>query len=139
MNHDKELTREELHQLVWSKPTRIAAKEFGLCDTGLAKVCRKLGVKKPPRGFWAKVASSLRVNKPPIGAYQMDALRKQSFEARRLFLFSPAGGTNLLKPMRHTYYSVYRAIAYCAIRERSIDNQVCPKRKKSPQTFLGYR
>jgi len=33
MNQDREITREELHQLVWSKPTR-AAKEFGLSDAG---------------------------------------------------------------------------------------------------------
>jgi hypothetical protein len=49
MDQDREITREELHQLGWSKPTRTAAKEFGLSDVGLAKICRKLGVKKPPR------------------------------------------------------------------------------------------
>jgi hypothetical protein len=32
MDQDREITREELHQLVWSKPTRVAAKEFGLSD-----------------------------------------------------------------------------------------------------------
>jgi hypothetical protein len=32
MNQDREITREELHQLVWSKPTITAAKEFGLSD-----------------------------------------------------------------------------------------------------------
>ena|ERR1700748_1603942 len=32
MDQDKEITREELHQLVWSKPTRIAAKEFDLSE-----------------------------------------------------------------------------------------------------------
>jgi hypothetical protein len=32
MDQDREITREELHHLVWSKPTRIAAKEFGLSN-----------------------------------------------------------------------------------------------------------
>jgi hypothetical protein len=68
MDQDREIIREELHQLVWSKPTRIAAKEFDLSDVGLAKICRKLGVKKPPRGYWAKVASGLRVTKPRLAA-----------------------------------------------------------------------
>ena len=68
MDQDREITREELHQLVWSKLTRIAAKEFGLSDVALAKICRKLGVKKPPRGFWAKVVSGMHIKKPPLGA-----------------------------------------------------------------------
>jgi hypothetical protein len=68
MDQDKEITREELHQLVWSKPTRTLAKEFGISDVGLAKICRKLGVKKPPRGYWAKVASGVRLRKSPLGA-----------------------------------------------------------------------
>jgi hypothetical protein len=37
-------------------------------SVGLAKICRKLGVKKPPRGFWAKVANGTRMKKPPLGA-----------------------------------------------------------------------
>jgi hypothetical protein len=51
MEQDREITREEVYQLVWSKPTRTVAKEFGLSDVGLAKICRKPGVKKPTRGF----------------------------------------------------------------------------------------
>ena len=34
MEQDREISREELRQLVWSKPTRIAAKEFGLSNVG---------------------------------------------------------------------------------------------------------
>src|ERR1700756_1497515 len=68
MQQDREISREELHQLVWSKPTKIAVKEFDLSDVGLAKICRKLGVEKPPRGYWAKVASGVRVTKPRLGA-----------------------------------------------------------------------
>jgi hypothetical protein len=36
MNHDREITLEELHELVRSKATRTAAKEFGLSDIGQA-------------------------------------------------------------------------------------------------------
>ena len=68
MDQHKEITREELHHLVWSKPIRVVAKEFGLSDVSLAKICRKLGVRNPPRGFWAKVPSGMRIKKPPLGA-----------------------------------------------------------------------
>jgi hypothetical protein len=73
MDRDTEIAREELHQLVWSKPTRIAAKEFGLSDVGLAKICRKLGIEKPPLWLWAKVASGVRATKLQLGPLQMDA------------------------------------------------------------------
>jgi hypothetical protein len=48
--------------------TSTVAKEFALSDVGLAKICRKLGVRKPPRGYWAKAASGMRVSKPRLGA-----------------------------------------------------------------------
>jgi hypothetical protein len=82
MDQDREITREELHQLVWSKPTRIAAKEFGISDVGLAKICRKLGVKKPPRGYWAKAASGLRVTKPQLGALPDGCVSKTVIRAK---------------------------------------------------------
>ena len=68
MDQDREITREELHRLIWSKPTTAAAKELGLSDVGLAKICRKLAVPKFPRGFWAKVANGKRVKVFPLGA-----------------------------------------------------------------------
>ena len=47
--------KEELLKLVWSKPTKVLAKEFGISDVAISKKCKKLRIKKPPRGFWAKV------------------------------------------------------------------------------------
>jgi len=32
MDQNKEITREELHQMVWWKRTPMVEKEFGLCD-----------------------------------------------------------------------------------------------------------
>jgi len=28
------------------------AKKFGVSDAAIAKQCKKLGIKKPPRGYW---------------------------------------------------------------------------------------
>ncbi len=50
-----ELTAGELHKLVWSKPTVEVAKEFGVSDVAISKLCKKLDVKKPERGFWRLV------------------------------------------------------------------------------------
>lgn len=60
------VTRNELYELVWSKPaTRIAA-ELGISDVMLGKLCRKLEVPKPPPGYWRKVATGQRLPKPPL-------------------------------------------------------------------------
>jgi len=49
------LTKEDLERLVWTKATRLVAKDYGVSDVAFAKRCRKEGVSKPPRGFWRKV------------------------------------------------------------------------------------
>jgi hypothetical protein len=51
------ISREELERLVWSKPTRLVAADFGVSDTAISKKCRLEDIRKPPRGFWAKVES----------------------------------------------------------------------------------
>jgi hypothetical protein len=58
--------REDLYEKVWSQPMRILAKEYGISDVGLAKVCRKLEVPVPGRGYWAKKAAGRVVPKKPI-------------------------------------------------------------------------
>jgi hypothetical protein len=48
------LTRAELYEKVWATPMRMLAKEFGLSDVGLAKICRKHNIPVPPVGFWRR-------------------------------------------------------------------------------------
>ena len=48
------LTRYELYDLVWSKPMRILAGEFGMSDVAFAKWCRKLEIPTPGVGYWQK-------------------------------------------------------------------------------------
>lgn len=53
----QEFTREEFHALVWSKPITHLAREFGLSDVALHKICRKHTIPTPPAGWWAKKAA----------------------------------------------------------------------------------
>lgn len=55
-----EMTRVELYNLVWSKPITHLAKEFGLSDVGLRKICIKFGIPLPPRGYWARLQHGKR-------------------------------------------------------------------------------
>ena len=61
------ITRTQLYERVWSVPMCQLAAEFGLSDVGLAKVCRRHDIPRPPRGYWAKKAAgqSLRVRPLP--------------------------------------------------------------------------
>lgn len=49
------LTREELHELVWSTRVQQLAEWYGLSDRGFAKICERHLVPVPPRGYWAKI------------------------------------------------------------------------------------
>jgi hypothetical protein len=46
---------EVLGKLIWEKPTSQIAKELGVSDKAIEKHCKKLALKKPPRGYWAKI------------------------------------------------------------------------------------
>jgi hypothetical protein len=66
MNSPRTITRESLYKLVWSKPCRAVAKELGISDVAVGKICRKLVVPKPERGFWAKKAHGKAVKIIPL-------------------------------------------------------------------------
>jgi len=56
--------REKLYREVWSEPIQHVAKQYRLSDTGLAKLCKRLLIPRPPRGYWAKKAAGKAV--PPV-------------------------------------------------------------------------
>lgn len=63
------LTREELYERVWSTPATKLAKEFGISDVALGKICKKMNIPKPYPGYWQQLAVGRRVHKeklPPI-------------------------------------------------------------------------
>jgi hypothetical protein len=51
------VSREELYRQVWETPMSRLAKQYGLSDNGLAKICNRIRVPYPPRGYWAKKAA----------------------------------------------------------------------------------
>ena len=58
--------REELYDRVWSTPMRQLAKEFQMSDSGLAKICRKLNIPRPGRGYWMKKQAGRKVKQKPL-------------------------------------------------------------------------
>lgn len=50
------LTREALHDLVWSEPMIKVAAKCGVSGSYLTRVCGRMNVPRPERGYWAKLA-----------------------------------------------------------------------------------
>lgn len=67
----KAVSREELFQQVWKTPMIRLADAYGITGNGLAKICDRLSVPYPPRGYWAKKAAGknvMQLRLPPAGA-----------------------------------------------------------------------
>lgn len=62
----KKLTRQELYDLLWTRPTTDVAKELGVSDVWIGKVCRRAGIPKPPPGYWRQVTSGRVVKRIPL-------------------------------------------------------------------------
>ena len=64
------LSRQQLYDLVWSKPMSSLAKEFGITDSGLAKRCRAVDVPIPYRGYWTRKAAGRDPPRLPFPKYR---------------------------------------------------------------------
>lgn len=80
----RKLSREELFALVWEKPTSEIAQELGLSDVAIGKLCAKLQVPKPPRGYWARMQAGQRPHRPALVAFreELDAARRDELRAK---------------------------------------------------------
>lgn len=56
-----QVTRQTLYDQVWSTPMTKVAKEYGISDVALAKICKKLTVPYPGRGYWRRKETGKRV------------------------------------------------------------------------------
>jgi hypothetical protein len=66
MPEQRVLSRQELFDLVWSKPLRDLAGVFGLSDRGLAKLCDRYGIPRPPQGHWVRVSFGNAASRPSL-------------------------------------------------------------------------
>jgi hypothetical protein len=60
------LTRQQLYELVWSKPISQVARAYGMSGVGFAKLCERNDVPTPPRGYWAKKRNGKAVTRRPL-------------------------------------------------------------------------
>jgi hypothetical protein len=67
-----EWNREKLYEQIWAAPLRAVAREYGLSDVGLAKVCKKLKIPRPGLGYWRRKECGFKVNRPALPAVKSD-------------------------------------------------------------------
>ena len=49
-----DLTEDTLRELVWQMPATRIAKEYGVSDVAIHKMCKKWDIDKPPRGYFLR-------------------------------------------------------------------------------------
>ncbi len=54
MQRGFEVSPAEMTQMVWEMPTTKIAQIYGVSDKAIEKFCKKHGIEKPPRGYWAR-------------------------------------------------------------------------------------
>ena len=65
-------SRDDLYELIWSRPMTKLAGEFGISDVALSKKCKKLGIPRPGLGYWRRVESGWRGKKMPLPKRKAD-------------------------------------------------------------------
>lgn len=53
--HRHYFKREDLYELVWTAPVYEVAARLGVSDVALAKLCRRVNIPLPPRGYWQRL------------------------------------------------------------------------------------
>jgi hypothetical protein len=66
MSPSIKIERQELYDLVWSNPVIRIAKDLGVSDVAVGKICKKLNIPKPGLGYWAKKQAGKRVRQTPL-------------------------------------------------------------------------
>jgi hypothetical protein len=58
--------RDTLYKEVWAKPVTKVAEKYGVSDVMIHKICKKLQVPVPPRGYWARINVGQKLSKEPL-------------------------------------------------------------------------
>jgi hypothetical protein len=62
--------RVDLYGEVWNQPLVKLSRKYGISDVRLGKVCRKLNVPHPGRGYWAKKTVGQAVEQVPLPEFK---------------------------------------------------------------------
>lgn len=58
--------REALYAEVWAEPMTTVAKRYAVSSNYLARICERLNIPRPSRGYWQQVAVGITVERDPL-------------------------------------------------------------------------
>jgi hypothetical protein len=68
IENNSHISRERLYQEVWAEPMTTVAQRYKVSSSFLARICTRLNVPRPPRGYWAMFAVGRKMKQPPLPA-----------------------------------------------------------------------
>lgn len=77
------MSRNDLYRKVWSKSAVQLAKDWGISDVAIAKLCKKHNVPKPPLGYWARIQHGQKIRRPVLPKAddeRLEVVRFQRYE-----------------------------------------------------------
>jgi hypothetical protein len=98
---NREFTRKQLYELVWSQPMRTIAANVGISDVALAKHCRKAHIPAPPRGYWARKQAGKPVTQIRLPTRSRVPLT--TLVARRISIMAATGPRSHWKCWSHAF------------------------------------
>jgi hypothetical protein len=94
----KKISRQELYDLVWSKPMTALAKEYNISYSELRKIAKKLDITFPQLGHWSKLQHGKKVKTIPLS---------QDFTGEETITLNKTKKENNVMP---TYYKLLQQI-----------------------------
>ena len=82
MAKPKAVTREKLYEEVWQVPGRKLAERYGVSDVALAKICRKMDVPRPYRGYWSRRQAGQKLKRTPLPKAKAGTVQSHEFTRR---------------------------------------------------------
>lgn len=90
------LSRQQLYEQVWTDSMLTLGARYGISDVGLAKICKRMKIPVPGRGYWAKRAAGQHLNRRPLSPLPPSAkesMREVTLSATRRPTLSVAPAT----------------------------------------------
>lgn len=78
------MNREQLHELVWSKPMTEIARAYGVRDQHVAQACDAYDIARPPTGYWQRRQYGKFVKSIPLS--------NETYAAEELVIIDPTAG-----------------------------------------------
>ncbi|PPD47773.1 MAG: hypothetical protein CTY14_03705, partial [Methylotenera sp.] len=94
------VTREKLYEEIWTEPITKVSKRYGVSDSYLVRVLKSLNIPRPPRGYWATVASGIHPEKPPLPSAKLGDAITWSRDGKTEFATNTAGEVKTTRSKR---------------------------------------